>query len=357
MAALAQRSKTKPGQRTGGRANGRRPSPSTATPDPNGRFRVRRFDADRQDREISLTQALATSPSKRQLLWIDVVGDIDPTEMDALAGRFDFDPQTRGALEDMPERPQLAIHGAYFHLSVGAEPGGDHRTSAWLHAIAGRNVVITRRAGPVALLDDIDGRIKSDTTLGAIAAAEFVAVLLDAVVTSYFAAVDEIEDEIDRLDERSLRDDGRRRVLDELVVLRRRIARLRRMVAAQRSVFAALIGPDMRQFVGPDAAAHLAAVGGRFESAVGAIEASREALLGSFDMHMTQTAQRTNDVMKVLTIATVLLLPGSLIAGLLGMNVTVPLDKDSPLSFWLVLTGVALLAVVVLWLARRARWI
>jgi len=54
---------------------------------------------------------------------------------------------------------------------------------------------------------------------------------------------------------------------------------------------------------------------------------------------MTRTAQRTNDVMKVLALATVLLLPGSLIAGLLGMNVIVPLDKDSPLSFWLLRPG------------------
>ena len=44
--------------------------------------------------------------------------------------------------------------------------------------------------------------------------------------------------------------------------------------------------------------------------------------------------------MKVLTLVTMLLLPGSLIAGLLGMNVTVPLDKDSPLSFWIVVAGV-----------------
>ena len=48
---------------------------------------------------------------------------------------------------------------------------------------------------------------------------------------------------------------------------------------------------------------------------------------------MTRTAQRTNDVVKVLTFATILLLPGSLVAGLLGMNVVVPLGKDDPLSF------------------------
>ncbi len=71
---------------------------------------------------------------------------------------------------------------------------------------------------------------------------------------------------------------------------------------------------------------------------------------------MTRTAQRTNDVMKVLTIATVVLLPGSLIAGLLGMNVPMPVSHDDPLTFWIVVVGMAVLAVVILAWLRFRRW-
>lgn len=322
------------------------------------RLRVRRFDADRRDREISLAEALDSQPSERQLLWVDVAGDIDAGDLEALGKRFEFDAETRRELEDPVDRPHLAIHGSYFHLSAAAEPGSPSEVDAsWLHLVAGENVVITRHGGGISLLDDIDARIKADTSLGAIVGAEFVATVLDEVVTSYFAAVDEIEDAIDEIDARSLNDDGRHQVLDDLVRLRRRIARLRRVLTSHRSLFSALSGPDMRQLVGADAAADLQPVSSRFESAVAAVEASRAALLGSFDVYMTRTAQRTNDVMKVLTIATVLLLPGSVIAGLLGMNVIVPLNKDDPMSFWLVLSGVAILAVVVIVAARWKRWI
>jgi Mg2+ and Co2+ transporter CorA len=321
-------------------------------------LRVRRFDADRPDRDISLKQALAAAPGSRQLLWIDLRDGIDPADMAAIGKRFDIDRETRRALEDPNGRPRLAVHGSYLHVSVAVAPGADQRRpSSWLHVVASRNVVITRRVGTVDALDEIDERIKADTTLGAIEGAEFVAMLLDGIVTTYLVAVDEVEDEIDRLDERSLGDKGRRKVLEDLVAARRRIARLRRSLSAQRTLFTALEGPDLRQVVGDDAAIGLRAVGTRFEAALGAVEASRTALLGSFDVYMTRTAQRTNDVMKVLTIATVLLLPGSVIAGLLGMNVIVPLDKDDPMSFWLVLAGVGLLAVVVLAVAYRRRWI
>ena len=72
---------------------------------------------------------------------------------------------------------------------------------------------------------------------------------------------------------------------------------------------------------------------------------------------MTRTAQRTNDVMKVLALATVLLLPGSVVAGLLGMNMLIPLPEDNPMSFWLVVSGVAIFAVSILVIARARRWL
>ena len=61
--------------------------------------------------------------------------------------------------------------------------------------------------------------------------------------------------------------------------------------------------------------------------------------------------------MKVIALATALLLPGSLIAGLLGMNVVVPLSKDDPSSFWIVVAGIVALALLVLVVAWRSHWI
>ena len=54
-----------------------------------------------------------------------------------------------------------------------------------------------------------------------------------------------------------------------------------------------------------------ATVATRFEGAIKSVEDSRDLLLGSFDVFMSRLAQRTNDAMKVLALATVLLLPGS----------------------------------------------
>jgi magnesium transporter len=270
-----------------------------------------------------------------------------------------LDPRTRRALQTAGDHPHLALSGGYFHLRVAAEPEhADPAMSKWLDVIAGRNVVISQHRAPIRFLDDLDDRIEADTTLGDLDSATFVATMLDSTVTSYFNAADAIEDVVDQFDERSLGDDGRRELLADLVAVRRRIAMLRRVLTDHRQVFASLASADLAQVVGsPESASGFQPVAIRFEGAVAAVEASRDLLLGSFDVYMTRTAQRTNDITKVLALATVLLLPGSLVAGLLGMNVSVPLAKDDPLSFWIVVGGVLLFIAALLIAARLRRWL
>jgi Mg2+ and Co2+ transporter CorA len=203
-----------------------------------------------------------------------------------------------------------------------------------------------------------DGWIEADASVGRLDGAAFARAILDAAVTSYFQAVDAIESEVDRIDTRSLRSDMDDDLLGDLVALRRQVAKLRRALSGHREVYATLASADFSRIAeGDDARAGFVSVAERFEDAIHSVEDSRDLLLGSFDVFMTRTAQRTNDVMKVLALATVLLLPGSLIAGLLGMNVVVPLPKDDPTSFWAVLAMIGLLAAAVVGVAWRFRWI
>jgi Mg2+ and Co2+ transporter CorA len=320
--------------------------------------RARLFDADQRDERLELEQALAAKPHDRQLLWIDLVGEVAPDVVAKLAPLLDLQPRTLRGLAQPREEPHVAVHRDYLHVRVAANPDGpDGDGAAWLDVVAGRNVVITHHDRPLSFLDDVDTRIERDATAGSLSAAAFFTVLIDGAIASYHAAVDRIEEEIERLDALALRgaSDG---VLGDLVRCRRRIARLRRLLADHRSVFTSLASPELSSVVEkPDEAALIAGLASRFEGAISAVDESREALLGSFDVHMSRQAQRTNEVMKVLTLTTVLLLPGSMIAGLLGMNVIVPLNKDDPLSFWLVVGAIAVLAVAIVVVARARRWL
>jgi magnesium transporter len=276
-----------------------------------------------------------------------------------LAPLLDLQPRTLRALARPREIPEVALHRDYLHVRIAADPNDrDHDSLAWLDVIAGKNVVITHHDRPITFLDDVDTRIERDASAGSLSDAAFFTIVIDAAIASYHAAVDAIEEDVDRLDAIALRGRAPDTALSELVRCRRRIARLRRLLADHRSVFTSLGSPELGSVIeSPDEAALVAGLATRFEGALSAVEESREALLGSFDVYMSQTGQRTNEVMKALTLATVLLLPGSMAAGLLGMNVVVPLDKDDPMSFWLVVGAIAILAVAIVVVARARRWL
>lgn len=320
--------------------------------------RIRLFDADRSDHELSFDAALARKPTERQLLWIDATAPMDPDAASALVKRFHLVPPTTASLKEVLAEATIALHGSYFRLAVATIASRHGREEAhWLTIIAGKNVVITVHAEPIAFLDDINSRIEADTLVGLIDSASFVASILDAVVTGYFAAVDAIEDAIDRLDARSLRRDVRDDLLLDLIALRQRIARLRRMVSAHRELFASLGRPDFAAIAEGDVAEPFSAVAERFERAIDAVQNGRELLLGSFDVYMTGTAQRTNEIVKTLTIVSILLLPSGAIAGFMSMNIKPPYSADNPALFWVVTLLIVGLALATLVILRLRRWL
>lgn len=74
------------------------------------------------------------------------------------------------------------------------------------------------------------------------------------------------------------------------------------------------------------------------------------------DHIIASTGQRTNEIMKFLTLASVLILPGTLIAGVMGMNFKLGIFETAA-YFWLVLVAMLVVALVTLAIARMRDWI
>jgi Mg2+ and Co2+ transporter CorA len=214
--------------------------------------------------------------------------------------------------------------------------------------------VLTIRDEEVAGLRDLVELVEGRSELGALDSATFVAILMDGLLGAYFAATEDIEREIDDLDDRALRATPDRTYVRELTILRRRIARLRRTLVPHRSVVAALARPELGITPGgPDPWPGLL---DRFERAIDAVENARQLLLGSFDLVMTRTAQRTNDIVRVLTVVSVTLLPASVLAAIFGMNFSSPIFEDDGL-FLIAVVGIAGVSAIIVLVAQRRGWI
>ena len=114
--------------------------------------------------------------------------------------------------------------------------------------------------------------------------------------------------------------------------------------------------PDFISDIEPREAEALAALIHRLERATEAVANAREMLIGTFDVHMTRTAQRANDTMRLLTWVSVTLLPAAVLAGIMGMNFQIGLFEN-PDVFWIVVASMVLFALTALVVARRRQWL
>ncbi|HYH92331.1 MAG TPA: magnesium transporter CorA family protein [Candidatus Saccharimonadales bacterium] len=323
--------------------------------DPLSGIRARLFDGDGQDREIELKAGMHAEVGDRQLLWVD----LDRRDEDAirqLAADLALSDEDIERIAEEQGRARLTRNAERLHLTLEAlEPDDDDRlVRRELVLLVGPNLLVTIHDGDSPAIDRFIDGLDGDTRLGILDAADLMSSLVDEVIAGYFALADLIDRDIDRLDERALRREPGQDVLAEIVQVRRRISLVRKTLAPHREALAALGRPEMK--VEETIGQPWPGLGDRLERAIEAIEGLRGSLLGTYDIHMGRSAQRANDVMKVLTLLSAVLLPSVVLAGIMGMNFKLPFFDD-PGNFYLALGGMVVLSLVILAIARWRRWL
>jgi magnesium transporter len=220
--------------------------------------------------------------------------------------------------------------------------------------VATPNIVLTVHDGPVVALQRYRDGLAGETRLGLLTAGDLMSSLIDEVIVGYFLLSELFEREIDALDQRALQAHDGDDVLGAIVALRRRIGLVRRTLAPHRDAISTLGLPEMEieQTVGRP----WPGLVDRVEAAMSAVEGLREGLIGTFDIHMGRQSQRANDVMRTLTLLSAVLLPAVVLAGVMGMNFKLGFF-DEAANFWVVIVGMAILAITILAVARARRWL
>jgi magnesium transporter len=313
------------------------------------------YDAESKDGHVSLEDVPVDHLNEQQLLWIDISRDQDVA---AIARNLALNAETVRAIRDPSPEPALFVHDDYVHVVVVA-PAADTIPYApeVLDCLVGPNWVLTVHSEAVEFLERFDERIRGDSDLGKLDGHGFLAAILQEHVASYLAEIRPIETDLDRLDLRSMTGRiGEEALLRDLVRVRLRLAKLRRMLEPHRELFALLARSEFAVLSGSQAAPDFEALNVLLERTLQSLESVREMIIGSFEIYTTWTAHGTNKVIKRLTVASVALLPPTLLAGVMGMN-SLPRVLVTSTAFWVSTAAMACLALTVVTLARVREWI
>jgi len=308
--------------------------------------------------QVDELQDLSDRPRRlrgSQLLWVDLDRDSAEEARDA-AEVFGLDEKTEDYLSTPHERAIFNDHGRYIHLTVYAPREDEEGELHAVECVVGENWVITAHDRPIAVLEEFASRVSGSGDTGSLDGPGFLAALLEWVLGSYTAAFERIEQRLEDFDMQAMRGEGADEDIELLVAMRKQVGELRRALAAHRYALVALTHPEL-EALGDNAS------GERFESLFSRYEATlqegrdaREAIVGSFDVLIASGSHKTNRIMTVLTLTSVILLPGALLAAVMGMNFKVGIF-DNTILFWVTVAVIIAIAPITVGIAKARRWI
>ncbi|HEU5112927.1 MAG TPA: CorA family divalent cation transporter [Acidimicrobiia bacterium] len=312
------------------------------------------YSGDGEDAPVRLDTELPDL-GKNQMLWADVDLEV-ADDLDQLWKNLEIEDLIAG-LGKLEEGPALVQHNGILQLAVTVLLDEFELEPMTLHCLVGPNWVVTLHRGELDLVDEFNKPFHGETRLGDLDGPAFLSLVLDWQVSGYFKIIEGLQGDIDHLDEDLLsKSPEEGSFLDRLQEFRRRVRTLRNTLSAHREVLGLLSHPRSDAVVGAEATEDYQRLEDRLQQAIEAVDTTREMIVGSFDIFMTRTAQTTNDIMKRLTIVSVLLLPTAAIAGIMGMNFKIGIF-ERPWMFWVTLGLMAVVAGITLLVAKRNDWL
>jgi len=170
--------------------------------------------------------------------------------------------------------------------------------------------------------------------------------IVDGLVDSYLPILDNYDDQIDEIEDGVLQNPSPE-MLQRILAGKRGLIELRRILSNTRDV-AGHIQRIESNLIGRDLAPFLRDVYDHLARNMDLLEMQRDLLTGSLDIYLSSIANRTNQVMKVLTVLGTIALPSIVISGFFGMNtkdlpfLQTPNGTWYPLGFMVVSTALLL---------------
>ncbi|MCE2463537.1 MAG: magnesium transporter CorA family protein [Dehalococcoidia bacterium] len=177
--------------------------------------------------------------------------------------------------------------------------------------------------------------------------------VLDGLVDYCFPSLNKVIERVDDLEVRVF-DMAAKDLARELLVTKRDILAYRRIVRPQIEVLE-LLEKKEYPFLKVDPDVYFGDLADHMRRISVELEDLKEVIQGLHDTHVSLTTDRTNEVIRTLTIIATIMLPLSVLSGLYGMNVSLPFDS-SPYAFLVVLGVMAIVAGGMLLFFRSRRW-
>jgi magnesium transporter len=293
------------------------------------------------------------------VIWVDMEA---PTLADdnVLLNVFKFHPLTvedcranrhHPKVEEFPDYLYFIVHGVH----TDASP--ERFNTIELDGYLGRNFVVTYHHEQLRAIDLVKQRVRSSPVTCQRGAAFVLHQIIDQIVDDYLPVMDDFDERLSKLEDDIFKahrpNDA---VLEEVLGMKRSVLRLRRISAKQLDVLYRMSHGQF-QLIGGQVLPFYRDIYDHIMRVTDLAENYRDLIGGALDAYLSVVSNRLNEIMKVLTIFSAVMLPLTFIAGVYGMNFDNMPELHSRYGYMGAWLSMIIVAGVMLYFFWRRGWI
>jgi magnesium transporter len=292
-----------------------------------------------------------------QRVWLEVEGLGDERVLRRIAELLHIHPLALADIVNVGQRPKADAYDG-FELVIcrmARAREGQALELEQVSLVLTRDVVVSFHEGERDLFDPVRARIRQGAVIRSMGTDYLAYALVDMLVDGYYPMLESVGEQLEELEDRVSERPGKE-LLSEIHRTRRQLLAFSRLVRQQRDAVAAMMRAD-HPLISDAVRVYLRDSLDHATQISDVLDSFRESALGLVEIYLSSVGQRTNEIIKVLTILSSIFIPLTFIVGVYGMNF-----EHMPELRWkygYLMTWALMAAVVggLLWYFRRNGWI
>lgn len=301
---------------------------------------------------------------EKGLRWIDVEHP-SKSEVEKIHKEFPtFHPLTLEDTLSPIQRPKIDVFTDHLFIVLLfplLEKKSGKITSAEVDIFVGKDFVVTLHDGRIKPLVDIfEDSLSNKKTRNELflkgSAGFLLYSILNGIFDSIFPTVYKIDTDLDIIEDKIFEGESISRQIEELSIQRRNILIFRRIISPQRVILPQIRDRIALVGIKGEMVVYFNDLVDHIEKIWQTLEEQKEVVEGLHDSTAALVNTLTNDVVRVLTVITVVFLPLTLVASIFGMNIPLPF-VDHPFALEFIIGTMLLILIIMVFTFRKLKWL
>lgn len=322
-------------------------------------LRIIDFDTENlEERELKNINEAISYSSTKTTSWFNIDGLHDNNIMHEIAVGFELDSLILSDVMHTEARPKIHEYDNCLYISLKMlkyDENINKVDAENLVIVIKKNILISFQERKGDVFEPLRERIRKNKRRVRASGTDYLAyALIDIVIDNYSYIIGRIGEKIESIEEKLL-DKPNSLILEEINIYKREIVYLLKLIKPCREVIMNLVKMDS-EFMHKKMLVHIKDLHDNINQVNDTIESYREILSDHINIYHTTMSSKLNDIMKFLTIFSVIFIPLTFIAGVYGTNFDVVPELHFKYSYFIMWGVMIIVALTMVFYFKKKKW-